>query len=756
MTHESTTAMQPTPLSFHLMHGISRALSTLSRNTRFLKSLELKSLFLRSLLLSTLLFGTSVFHPTAYADEGMHPISGIQKLNLQAKGLKIDPATIFSTEKTSLVDGVCRVNGCTGSFISPKGLIFTNHHCAYRAIQAASTADNDRLKNGFSAATFADEIPAPGYTVRVTESLRDVSAEVLSVVEPGMTYSERTKAIDKKKKLIEKSAEEANPEFRAEVAEMFTGKQYVLFLYTYIKDVRLVFAPPASVGVFGGDIDNWEWPRHTGDFSYMRAYVAPDGSSATYSEENVPYQPKKFIQVAPQGVSEGDFVFLLGYPGRTARHKTSAFLKYEEQVRLPFVVDLYNWQINTMLEDGKNDRTVALKHTSRIKRLANVEKRSRGQLKGLTRAKITARRAQKEVLLQAFINASEDRKTKYGEVLQEISNVYAEMTETADYELNLENLVSACRALYFAFTVYDAAVERQKTDLERESKYMDRNIGLTIRRLMLDHKDFHPATDRKMLAGMLARLSEVEQATKVNAIRAAAKATEKSIAEMFANSRITDANFVKECFEKTPTELKAVPDPFLQLVVKLYPHYLELREKKKSREGRLGELYGNLIDVKQRFLKTNFVPDANATLRLTYGQIRGYSPEDAVYKYPITTLKGVIDKTTGEDPFITPQKIIDLHAAKDFGKFKHPKLNDIPVGILYDTDTTGGNSGSPILNAHGQLVGVNFDRAFEATINDFAWNQSYSRSIGVDIRYALWITGKVYGANRLLKEMGVE
>ena len=691
------------------------------------------------------------------ADEGMHPISGINKLNLKAKGLKIAPEDIFNPDKTCLVDGVCRVNGCTGSFISPNGLIFTNHHCAYRAIQSASTIENDILKNGFSAKTYGEEIPATGYTVRVTESLSDVSQEVLSVVKPGMSFSERTKAIDKKRKSIEKAAEEANPELRAEVAEMFIGKQYVLFLYTYIKDVRLVFAPPSSVGVFGGDIDNWEWPRHTGDFSYMRAYVAPDGSSATYAKENVPYKPKKFIQVEPKGVNEGDFVFLLGYPGRTARHKTAAFLEYEETVRLPFVVDLYQWQINTMLAAGEKDRAVLLKHSSRIKRLANVEKRSRGQLKGLKRANITAKRAKVESFLKAYIATQpENVKKKYENIVPEIEKVYAEMTEAADYELTLTNLPSACRALYFAYTVYDAAMERQKTDLERESKYMDRNYDLTVRRLMLDHKDFHPDTDKKMLAGMIDRLAEVDQAKKLPALKAFWSDRETTIDAYFHKSKIADANFLKPCTEKTPEQLKALNDPFINLVAELYPTFMELREKSKSREGRLGELYGNLIDIKKKFLETSFVPDANATLRMTFGTIRGYSPEDAIYKYPITTLKGVIDKTTGKDPFVTPQKIIDLHKARDFGQFKHNKLDDIPVGILYDTDTTGGNSGSPILNAEGKLVGVNFDRAFEATINDFAWNQSYSRSIGVDIRYALWITGKVFGADHLLKEMGVE
>jgi hypothetical protein len=258
---------------------------------------------------------------------------------------------------------------------------------------------------------------------------------------------------------------------------------------------------------------------------------------------------------------------------------------------------------------------------------------------------------------------------------------------------------------------------------------------------------------------MLDRLAPLPQAKEIDALRVAALTGDlrsNYLDSMYAQSWLIDKNFVQDGFEKTPAELKNLDDPFLNWVIELYPHYLELREKGKERNGRLDQLYGNLVSIKQQFQNASFVPDANATLRITFGRVKGYSPEDAVYKYPITSLKGVIDKTTGQEPFVTPQKIIDMYAKREFGRFKNDKLDDVPVAILYDTDTTGGNSGSPILNAKGELVGVNFDRAFEATINDFAWNESYSRSIGVDIRYVLWITGDVFGAKHLLKEMGVD
>ncbi|QEG21258.1 S46 family peptidase [Mariniblastus fucicola] len=689
------------------------------------------------------------------AEEGMFPISSIDRLGLSEKGMQLTASQIFNPDETCLLDGICRVNGCTGSFVSDNGLIITNHHCAYRAIQSASTAENDWLKNGFFSQSREQEIPAPGYVVRITESYRDVSAEVLAAVDDSMSATDRSKAIEKRRKELEKKAEEENAGMRADIAEMFTGKTYVLFLYTYIRDVRLVFAPPSSVGNFGGAVDNWEWPRHTGDFSFMRAYVAPDGSMADYDKANVPYQPKRHIQVSKAGANEGDFVFLLGYPGRTARHKTASFLEYEQNVRLPYVVDLYQWQIATMDEMSKNDRGVALKHSSRKQSLANVEKRSRGQLKGLRRANIVAKRRAVESQLQNFIDSSPDRKQKYGSLLKELDAVYSELGATAKYRLTLNNLVSACRGLGLAYTIYDAAVERAKSDLDREAAYMDRNYERTVDRAILGWKDWHRETDMQMLTEMKRRLRKTGPANSAGVVKAFLD-DETLGDDSFAESKFNDESYIRSLFTKTADEIKAIDDPFLKSVIGLYPEFVRLREQSKEIDGRLGRLYGELIDVKQEFQKTSFVPDANGTLRMTYGNVKGYSPEDAVYKSPATTLRGVIEKTTGEEPFITPDRIQELYEKGEFEGFLHPTLNQVPVALLYNTDTTGGNSGSPILNGRGQLVGVNFDRAFEATINDFAWNESYSRSIGVDIRYVLWITGKVYQSQRLLDEMGVE
>lgn len=693
------------------------------------------------------------------ADEGMFPISELKRLNLQEKGLELSPEELFNSEGVSLLDGICRVNGCTGSFVSSDGLIITNHHCAFDAIQKASTPTNDLLANGFIAKTKQDEVRAVGFTVRITESYADVSDQVLSVVSEGMTFLDRTKAIEKRRKGLEQAAEAENKGLRAEVAEMFTGKTYVLFLYTYLKDVRLVFAPPISIGAFGGEADNWEWPRHTGDFSFMRAYTAPDGSAAEYSPDNIPFHPKRPIQVSSIGANEEDFVFILGYPGRTVRQKTASFFRFEESVRLPAIVELYAWQISEMEKAGASNREVAIKHASRSKSLANVEKRSRGQLLGLKRTGMVSTREASEAMLQAFIDADDKRQAMFGTLLKDIESVYLEMTEKAPVEIHLKELKNACRALSFAFTLLDAATEREKEDLERETPYMKRNYELTVQQLKLDVSDWDKQTDTKMLQGMLERLQKIPAAKDIPGLGFLFKdnlSAERVAVRFLDSTQLGQLEFINECLTKTPEQLMKMEDSLLKLMVLLYPAYKQLRDTDKEREGRLGQLYGSLVEMKQAFQPSDFIPDANATLRITYGRVRGYSPADAVYRLPISTLAGVMEKTTGNEPYVSPQALIEKYQAKDFGPFVHPRLGQVPVAILYNTDTTGGNSGSPVFNSKGELVAVNFDRTFEATINDFAWNADYSRSIGVDVRYVLWVTGWVYDAKHLLNEMGVK
>jgi hypothetical protein len=695
------------------------------------------------------------------ADEGMYPMSEILKLDLRSKGLEIAPEEIFSPDRASLIYAVVSV-GATGSFVSPDGLFLTNHHVAFGAVQAASTPQKDYLANGFLAKTRAEEIRAPGMTARITESFKDVSAEVLSAVQPGLSLAERTRAIEKKMKEIVAAAEKANPGKRAEVSEMFIGKSYVLFLYTYLKDIRLVLVPPLAIGNFGGEVDNWMWPRHTGDFSFLRAYVGPDGSPADYSLKNVPFKPKRFLRVQPAGVKEGDFMFLLGYPGRTYRHSTASFLAYEEDFRMPYVADWYGRQIDIMEKAGEGNPAVALKLAARIKGLANTMKNYRGKLKGMKKIGIVAAKKDEEARLLKFIAADPKRKAAAGDLLAGIDKIYAEMRGRADSELLLDYLRSNPVLANLGWTVYEASIERAKPDLEREPSYMDRTWEQTKERLLLAQKNFVESVDKTILKELLIRALALKAPNRIAGLDAlfkggtSASAVDAFIARAYKTSRLADPKTLTDLLGKSAAEIKAAGDPFIALAEAIAPSVLEARERQKSRKGALDTAFARLSDVREAFLGKNFIPDANGTLRLTYGRIKGYNPADGVFFEPFTTLAGVLDKTTGEEPFITPKKLFDLHAARDFGRFANPDLRDIPVCMLYDADTTGGNSGSPVLNARGELVGVNFDRTYDATINDYAWSEAYSRSIAVDIRYVLWLAEKYAGAGFLLREMGIK
>ncbi len=715
------------------------------------------------IFLSTLLI--SIITSLAFTDEGMYPLSEIHKLNLKAKGFKIAPKDLYNPQGVSLVDAIVQVGGCTGSFVSNEGLLLTNHHCAFGGVQAASTAEKDYLTNGFLARNRSEEIPAKGYTCRITESYRDVSAEVLSAAKENMNFAERARAFEQKMKEIVAAEEAKAKDIRAEVAEMFAGKTYVLFIYRNIKDVRLVYVPPRSIGEFGGETDNWVWPRHTGDFSFMRAYVAKDGSTADYSLDNVPYKPRRFLKIAPQGVNENDFVFILGYPGRTFRHQPAAFYEYHQKYFLPFHADWFAWQIDMMEAVGKDNSEVAIRLSSRIKGLANRKKNYRGKLQGFQRLDLLAKKRQEERELQAFIDGDVKRKAQYGAVLPEIDRIYGEMMAEANRNHILGQITGSSILLGAGYTAFKLSAQLQKDDLQREPAYMNRNLPALKSRLELAYADRNDKIDQLFLKEILRKAARLPDEQKISAVEtiikrstdgAADEAIDKFVEEAHANSKLRDAAFFKSLMAMKPEEIRSLSDPFIEFAAALEGDLEKNRETGRTQQGALAKLFAQLIEVKQQWKQTEFIPDANGTLRLTFGRIRGYSPNDAVAYAPITAAAGVYQKNlSGHDDFTAPAGLLDLWRAKDFGRFKSDKLQDVPVAILYDTDTTGGNSGSPVLNANGELVGVNFDRSYEATINDYQWSTEYSRSIAVDIRYVLWVVQKFAGAGFLLQELGI-
>ena len=701
-----------------------------------------------------------------HAEEGMFPLSEIDKLDLKARGFQINPRDIYNPSGVSLIDGMINLGGCTASFVSADGLILTNYHCAFGAVQGVTTPENDYLRDGFYAAERSTEIPAKRYTVRLIESYRDVSREILAVVSRKMTFAQRSKAIEEKTKRMVVAFEKNNPGKRAEVAEMFRGKTYVLFAYNYIKDVRLVYAPPRSIGEFGGEEDNWMWPRHTGDFAFMRAYVAPDGSNAEFDQKNVPFQPKKYFQVAAEGVRNEDFAFILGYPGSTHRHKSSHYLAYEENIRMPFTVDLYRWIIQLKEKMSAGDRGVAIKLSSSLKGLWNTVTRSLGQLQGLKNLHLVETRREEERALQQFIDADRIRQRKYGSLLADLAKVYGEIAGRSQRDLTLSSLLSNRNSLMMgnAFHICEASYERVKEDTKRESAYMDRNFDRTEKQMTMALRDYHEPTEKALLREMLRRAAAFKGEQAIPAVRDIMaggdedKAIDAFLEKAFAETKLKNPETVSAWLKKSTAQLQAMNDPLLDLAFALYPDHCEMREDEKNKKGFLDQLLAKLVDVKKEFKGQDFIPDANGTLRLTYGRIRGYAPADAVRMQPFTTLGGIVEKHYAHPDlpsYQAPKKLIDLAKSKDYGRFAHPDLGDVPVAMLYNMDTTGGNSGSPVLNARGELIGLNFDRVFEATINDYAWDESYSRSIGVDIRFILWSLAKFSGAGRLLSEMGI-
>lgn len=726
----------------------------------------IKKHFLKPVKLLTLLITLSFILGMipASPEEGMYPLSEIDKVDLVKAGLKIDPKEVYNPDGISLIDALVNVGGCTGSFISDKGLIITNHHCAYGSIVRASTVEKNYLENGFHAQTMEEEIPALGNSCRILESYEDVSVQVLDAVKNISDPSLRAQTIAKKSREIAQAANNEELSIVAEVSEMFAGKSYVLFKYRIIRDVRLVYAPPQSIGNFGGETDNWVWPRHTGDFSLLRAYVAPDGKAATYSKENVPYKPKKFLKINPDGVEENDFVFILGYPGRTFRHRPAQYVKYQQDYLLPYISDLYEFAIKTLEDISKGDKELELAAANRIKGLANTMKNYKGKIKGLKKINLVAQKEEEDRMLNNFIQSKPELKANYGNLLSEINDVFKSVNEFAQADLFFRQIFNMSPTLSLANFVFTNAEEMQKPENERTQQFQERNVKQTISRAISNINNLNTRFEKTVLHKMFSDAVKFSEGSKIAALdellKSASGNFNKTISEFIDNeivgAKIKGSEYFNSLLTKKPEELASLKDPLLEFVYQLRMQNQSLLKLNERNEGKLNKLYGDLVDVKMIWKQTNFIPDANSTLRLTYGYIKGYSPADATYMEPFTSIDGVIEKNSiGGEEFAIPDRLRTLYDNKDFGRYVSKTRNKLPIAMLYNMDTTGGNSGSPILDAYGRLIGVNFDRAFEATINDFAWNESYSRSIGVDIRYVLWVLDKFSGAKNILNEVGL-
>lgn len=714
-----------------------------------------------SILLAFLLSAGALNFSASIPDEGMFPLSDLHRAGLKKAGLKINEKDIYNPGQIGLVDALVRVSGCSGSFVSPNGLIITNHHCAFSAVQLASSPAHNYLENGFVAHAQEQEIEARGLTIRITDSYEDVSKQILDAVANTKDPIARINIINSQKAAIAKAAEKKDPSIKAEVSEMFIGKSYVLFRYKTIEDVRLVYIPRQDIGEFGGETDNWVWPRHTGDFSFLRAYVSPDGKPAKYSKSNVPYKPKKHLKVNPNGVADNDFVFILGYPGKTFRHRPAQYIEYQQKFLLPYTSELNDFQNQKMMEAGQNDKATELALATRIKRNANVLKNYRGKLKGLRNIDLISSKKEEDKALTQFIQSNPELKAKYGSLMQDIDLHYQLVFTDAARELWFNNLYTGIRTYEIANLVNQlkAATAKYKTTAQ-QNEFFNKHIDKLKNELDAIYESYDVTADQQIAAYIFAQAYNMKGKNTLQTVAnknfASAEAASAYSTALIQQSKLNNKEKLYTEVLKNASTLSAYSDDILKSQELFDKEHTPFKEELKRREGILNKLMGDYVAVKELYQDKNFIPDANSTLRLTFGNIKGYSPTDAVYMEPFTTVKGIIEKgNSGAFEFRYPQAIKEAWLAKNFGAYTLKGTNDVPVDMLYNMDTTGGNSGSPVMNAYGELIGVNFDRAYDATINDFAWNESYSRSIGVDIRYVLWIADKIDNAQFILKEMGI-
>jgi len=699
---------------------------------------------------------------SAAADEGMWLPHQMKLLNLRSKGLLMDPADMVRRDGTGLMNAVVNLGGGTGEFVSAEGLILTNHHVAFGALQRAATKDKDYIRDGFVAWTRPEEIPAAGYIADVLLSYEDITAKVNASFNERLSPIEKYYAIDKVTKTLIAEAESRGKDLRAVAASMYGGSEFYLFIYKRLKDVRVVYAPPLDLGDFGGETDNWMWPRHTCDFTFLRAYVSKEGLGADYSPDNVPYTPKSVIKLSLAGVKEGDFTFIMGYPGRTFRNATLAELR-QEMANLKKRVALFKDIVAFYENAGKTNREVEIKYASKVKGLYNSLKNYEGKIEGMERIDLLGKKETDEKAFLAWAALSPNRQQAYGPILgriEEFMKKYEAFGGRSDVLGQILNGFYGSAILSQAYQVYRTALERQKPDMEREPAFQDRNLANIKQGIQLAERGYDLATDKALLKHQLIALlklsaSQVPAALQELTAKGSEQAVETYVDNLYKGTMLADPAKRLELIDKKPAELEALNDPMTNLAAGLEKEMQGLREEGKA----LGQEQLDLKKIYEAGLRDkNFgllAPDANSTLRFTYGAVRGYAPRDAVVYKPQTTLKGVIEKDTGQDPFRVPAKMKELFKNRDFGRYKDRTLDDVPACFLNMTNVTGGNSGSPTFNALGQQVGIIFDMTYESVTGDYYIIPELQRSISVDIRYVLFVTEKFSAAMHIIKELGL-
>lgn len=685
-------------------------------------------------------------------DEGMFTPDRIATLDLKKKGLKIKPEEIYNPNGGGLSEAVVRLSiGCTAEFVSPEGLILTNHHCGFDALVSASTPQNDLVENGFRTDSRSGEIHAKNYSVFITERVADVTSQVRQGTD-SLSGEALAAAIKKNIEDLHK-AEQAKAPTGSTIRIQTLNNGYFHYLYQtkQIKDVRVVYAPPRNIGVFGGDPDNFEWTRHTGDFTFLRAYVAPDGTSAEYSPNNVPYKPKKHLTINIGGLKENDFVFVLGYPGSTARYRESQSIEYARDVNSPF---LWKWlaaRSDALRLVGESDEEKRIALQSDIASFDNARKVYQGGEWRLRQAHAVEQRRAQEAQFAKWVAADPVRQQKYGAVLSELASVSAESNKYAKRDAIVRRMPDPMMTVFA--TIFQAAtLEKPLTDSERAERLV------AIRKAMESRE---PIYEREMLKYFFRAFAELPDGQKFEGAEnrfgklsgAARRDAEAKFAEAIATGNYWNAETLGALFGPRTMEYRPERDDPFAFAVALGKARKEATERAATFASKIDRLRLLYQQGMAEMKGITPYPDANSTLRFTYGNIKGYSPREAEYRTPFTTMKGMMEKDTGINPFDMPQKLKDLQAAKDFGRFGSG--DSVVVNFLSTNDIIGGNSGSPVLNGKGEQVGLVFDGNYEGLGNDMYYDPNYNRTIAVDIRFVLFVTEKFGNAGWVVNEMNL-
>lgn len=698
----------------------------------------------------------------AHAGEGMWVPQQLPEISeaLRKAGLKLDPQQLANLTGDPL-GAVVSLGGCTASFVSPQGLVATNHHCAYGAIQLNSTPENNLLVDGFNPASMADEVSAgPNARIFVLDSITDVTERVGQALAAADDDTARARAWEALSKQLVADCE-ADEDYRCTLYSFSGGNQYRLFRNLEIRDVRLAYAPPGSVGAFGGDIDNWMWPRHTGDFSFYRAYVGKDGKPAAYSSDNVPYQPRHWLTVSQAELGAGDFVMVAGYPGRTNRYALADEFAATWQWEYPWLAARYNEVIAMIEAAGKADPDIAVKYASTLAGLQNVSKNYTGQLEGFQRINADASKRAEEAAVLAWLRSRGNAGKPALQAHQRLVQRHAQAQATRESRVILSQLQRG-GLIGTAMQLYRLSIEKPKPDAERALGFQQRNLPAIEGGLRQMERRFHPDMDRQITAYWLRQYLQLPAAQRNAALDAwlggnDQAALDRALQRLYT-SQLGQLDQRLQWFAADRAAFEASDDPAIALAVALMPTMLEQEQRARASTGsnlRDRPLFLQAVADYKASQGQAVYPDANSSLRITFGNVMGYRPRDGVEYVPFTTLEGVVAKDTGEAPFDSPKALLEAVAAKRHGGLADARLGSVPVNFLADMDVTGGNSGSPVLDANGHLTGLLFDGNWESVSSNWVFDTDLTRTISVDARYMRWIMQEVYPAPRLLREMGL-